>query len=328
MDNLHHNNVIIFDETGIPSVMCRFMRPVCAEEVPAVFRFGNEIADAIYISKFPNTIINGKAYSLPMVDPAVNVDFDTAVEVCRAKGDGWHLMTAVEYEMLMNQSREKDTMPHGNTNYGKDYYNGEERGDSSGCGYGRTKTGSGPVTWNHDNTKYGVADLNGNVEEWLAGMRIKDGIIEHIPNNDAAMKDCDLSRNSKAWQQLRTERGIVRVNVEHGEITITDRAADEDYTPDYDGTRIEDLKVDLLEVPQALKDLGIVPDKRVESENKTYVYFDATEGEYLPFRGSAFSDTSYSGPSALNLFHVRSGSGGSVGFRSAYYEVNGELITG
>ena len=76
-----------------------------------------------------------------------------------------------------------------------------------------------------------------------------------------------------------------------------------------------------------LKDLGIIPDKRAEEEGKTYVYFDATEGEYMPFRGSAFGTTSNSGPSALRLNSPRSHSNDDIGFRSAFYEVNGKLIT-
>lgn len=322
-----HNNVVIFDDRGIPSIMCRFERQKDATETPAIFKIGEYMADAIYISKYPNVIIKGRAYSLPMLDPVANVTFDVAVAACITKGEGWHLMTAVEWEYLLNQSREKDTMPHGNTDYGTDYYHKEEKADCDGCGYGRSKTGSGPATWNHDNAIYGVSDLNGNVWEWLAGLRLLDGAIEYIPNNDAALTGCDLSRNSKEWQQLRTARGPVRVEVEAGEITITDRKAAEDYTPDYDGTRIADLKIDLQEVPQALKDLGIVPDKRAESELKTYVYFDATEGEWLPFRGSGFFDTSYSGASALFLNFPRSSSHVSVGFRFAFYEVNGKLIT-
>ena len=216
-------------------------------------------------------------------------------------------------------------MPHGNTDYGKDYYHKEEKADCDGCGYGRSKTGSGPATWNHDNTIYSVSDLNGNVWEWLAGLRLLNGAIEYIPNNDAALTG--WLKDSTAWQQLRTARGPVWVEVEAGEITITDRKAAEDYTPDYDGTRIADLKIDLQEVPQALKDLGIVPDKRAESELKTYVYFDATEGEWLPIRGSSFYNTSNAGASALTLSSPRSYSHVSVGFRSAFYEVNGKLIT-
>lgn len=71
----------------------------------------------------------------------------------------------------------------------------------------------------------------------------------------------------------------------------------------------------------------MIPEKRTEEENKTYVYFDATEGEYMPLRGSAFNNSSSSGPSALRLNHPRSNSLDNIGFRSAFYEVNGKLIT-
>lgn len=83
----------------------------------------------------------------------------------------------------------------------------------------------------------------------------------------------------------------------------------------------------MQEIPQALRYLGILPENGVKEEKDTYVYFDATEGEYMPVRGSSFYDTSHSGPSALDLANPRSNSHVSVGFRSAFYEVNGELIT-
>lgn len=321
------DNVVIFDNRGIPSVMVRFERPQDTAEIPAMFKIGDIVADAIYISKYPNTIIEGMAYSLPMVDPAVNINFDEAVQACRAKGKGWHLMTAVEFEHLLNESRKQNTLPHGNTDWGKDYHHKDEHGNTKGCRYGRTLTGSGPATWNHDHTIYGVSDLNGNVWEWQAGLRMVNGIFEYIPNNDAALDTCDLSRNSKEWQQVRTSRGVVRANVENGDIAIVDLPEDEEYTADYDGVEIKDLTVELAEIPQVLRDLGIIPESRLDSENATYVWFDATEGEWLPFRGSGFGDASFSGPSALHLNLVRSISGGGVGFRSAFYEVNGKLIT-
>lgn len=143
MNAVDHNNVVIFDDRGIPSIMCRFVRPKDTEEVPAVFKIGDKVADAIYISKYPNIVIDGRAYSMPMADPTVNITFDGAVQACRCKGLGWHLMTAVEYEYLLNQSREKGTMPHGNTDWGKDYYHNDEQGKVSNLG--RTYTGTGPV---------------------------------------------------------------------------------------------------------------------------------------------------------------------------------------
>ena len=52
-----------------------------------------------------------------------------------------------------------------------------------------------------------------------------------------------------------------------------------------------------------------------------------TKLRWLPIRGSAFSSTSISGPSALYLDDPRSYSHVNIGFRSAFYEVNGKLIT-
>ena len=52
-----------------------------------------------------------------------------------------------------------------------------------------------------------------------------------------------------------------------------------------------------------------------------------TKLRWLPIRGSAFNNTSNSGPSAVSLGYPRSNSGDSIGFRSAFYEVNGKLIT-
>lgn len=65
MNAVDHNNVVIFDDRGIPSIMCRFVRPKDTEEVPAVFKIGDKVADAIYISKYPNIVIDGRAYSMP-----------------------------------------------------------------------------------------------------------------------------------------------------------------------------------------------------------------------------------------------------------------------
>ncbi len=329
-DAVKHSNVVVFDDRGIPSIMVRFENPRAAV-TPEMFIIGGKEVDAIYISKYPNKVIKGRAYSLPMVDPTTEITFDEALIACWTKGEGWHLMTATEWEYVLNESRKKGTLPHGNTDFGNDYYHEEEQGERKGCECARTLTGSGPDTWNHDHTVYGVSDLNGLVWEWLAGVRIVNGVLEYIPNNDAALAGCDLSKDSKKWQRIITDRfskSTVRVNAEGGEITITDKAADEGYTPDHDGVCWKDLKVDLQEIPQALRYLGILPEDGVEEEKNTSVWFDATEGEWLPTRGSSFCNKGYSGPSALDLDRPRSGSDVNLGFRSAFYEVNGKLIAG
>ena len=40
MNAVDHNNVVIFDDRGIPFIMCRFVRPKDAEEITAVFKIG------------------------------------------------------------------------------------------------------------------------------------------------------------------------------------------------------------------------------------------------------------------------------------------------
>ena len=283
---------------------------------------GKEV-DAIYISKYPNVIIDGRPYSLPLQDPTTGINFDEALETCRRKGEGWHLMTAVEWEYILDEARANHTTPHGNTDWGKNYYDKEEIGNRSGCGAGRTLTGSGPVTWNHDRTQYGVSDMCGNVWEWLAGLRLMEGNIEYVPYNNAALNYCNLSKDSEEWKAVEVGGNPVRFEVMDGDISIT--TADTQDEPDYDGVAWEDLKVDLSEIPQEIKDLGLINKENME-DYKAYVWID-TEGERLPLRGSAFLDTSNSGPSALYLRSVRSNSYDGIGFRSAFYKVNGKLIT-
>lgn len=329
LNALKHKNVVIFDEvTGIPSIMVKFEKPNYKNgqskgEVPPMFIIEGREVDAIYISKYPNVVIDGRPYSLPLQDPTTGVTFDKALEICRGKGEGWHLMTAVEWEYILDEARANHTTPRGNTDWGNNYYDKEETGNRKGCGAGRTLTGSGPVTWNHDRTQYGVSDMCGNVWEWLAGLRLMEGNIEYVPCNNAALNYCNLSKGSEEWKAVEVDGKPVRFEVKDGDIRIT--AAEKQDEPDYDGVAWEDLEVDLSEIPQVIKDLGLVRKESIE-DYKAYVWID-TEGERLPFRGSAFRSTSRSGPSALSLNGPRSHSFDDIGFRSAFYEVNGKLIT-
>lgn len=102
------DNVVIYDKAGIPSVMVRFSRVTdndlfggSCRPHPA-FVVDGKVYDEIYISKYPNTVINGRAYSLQMTKPEVNVTYDEAVNLCRAKGEGWHLWTAAERGLIAN----------------------------------------------------------------------------------------------------------------------------------------------------------------------------------------------------------------------------------
>ena len=72
-------------------------------------------------------------------------------------------------------------------------------------------------------------------------------------------------------------------------------------------------------IPKLLIALGLYPDSGVTGYGNDQIWMRC-HGERLPIRGSAFSNASYSGPSALGLNDPRSNSYDGVGFRSAFVE--------
>ena len=73
--------------------------------------------------------------------------------------------------------------------------------------------------------------------------------------------------------------------------------------------------VNLTEVPQILKDLGIITDDM--KENSEWLSADADLEEAIPVVGGGYANTSGAGPSALNLNNARSGVWTFLGFFSA-----------
>ena len=217
-------------------------------------------------------------------------------------------MTRAEWGLLANLSLKNGTLPHGNTNYGKYHANPEEHGESAGES-GKTKTGSGPATWTHDHTLEGVHDLSGNVWEMVRGLRIKDGQLEMAKNNDAAL-DIDLTLEGDNWEPVRDDSGkSIRVSVSDGGIKFL---AESDHEEGYDGCRWEDVNIDCES--ETLKELALYP-----GEPEAYCYIDSTEGEYLPFCGGNWYNTSNAGVFYVYLSDPRTYAHGNLGFRSAYF---------
>jgi hypothetical protein len=53
--------------------------------------------------------------------------------------------------------------------------------------------------WSHDGTEDGIYDLAGSVWRWVSGLRVLDGEVQIIPDNDAALNP-DMGVNDNAWQ--------------------------------------------------------------------------------------------------------------------------------
>lgn len=308
--------VAIYDNAGIPSIMHRFTRVTNAElfgggeKVHPAFIIGGEVYDEIYISVYPNTMIDGKPYSLPYAEPVTNITMEDFAEACFSKGEGWHCLTAAEWGLLANISAKLGTLPHGNTDWGKYHADKSEKGKiKDGESTGKTLAGSGPATWTHDHTPSGVHDLCGNIWEFCRGCRIVDGSIQAVENNNAALPETDLSENGTGWKPVVDDSGKpIFGSVCGGDITFTTG----EHEADYDGCAWGNVKM-LCESEQ-MKELALYA-----GEPGDYCYVDSTEGEYILFRGGNWDYGGSAGVFDSDLFYPRSYVDSDIGGRSAYF---------
>ena len=306
-------NEVIFDKSGIPDIMVVFTPDELG--LPATLK-GRKVSEYL-ISKYPNTLIGGVPHSLPFQKPAVDVNFDEAVQLCESKGPGWHLITNDEWAALARQSWENDTMPTGNTSSGKSHSHPEQTGTTYDGGYGKTLTGSGPVAWNHDRTAEGVSDMCGNIWEHVGGIRFLNGQVQVIPDNGAAA-GADQSADSKEWQAIYTADGDpVYFNPRGGEIFVEPTEAED---KDYDGVRFTDLEAKGLDVPDKLIELGLYPPAGYESDE--YFWID-NNAERCVYRGGNWNNGAGAGVFSLYGGHSRSYSHTPLGFRSALVRYSG-----
>ena len=271
---------------------------------PAFIVNGKEV-DAIYISKYQNIVMDGIAYSLPYQKPAVNIDYNAATQACERKGAGWHLMSNAEWAAIALWCKANGTIPHGNTLWGKYYYNPNERGfcfDGS-----KTLTGSGPDTWSHDHTSDGIFDLVGNVWEMVSGIRVTNGRLQVIKDNDVAA-GVDMAPISKAWKDLGCN-----YRVDDNGITLTKKVGS-----DWGGCKFKSLTSE-IEVPEQLKALALYPvDDNIGDD---YFWIDNEEDERIVYRGGSWNYTSSAGVFNFNAHNTRASAGNAIGFRSAFVEL-------
>ena len=318
------DNRVIFDDTGMPSIMVALPKMKYSdlitggteETLPFWIVDGEEI-NTIWVSKFLNVVENDRAYSLGAKLPRNNIKFDEALAACYKKGNGWHLNQTGVFAAINLLSQKLGTVPHGNTNNGKDYHYSYEQGIVPQGEVNRTLTGSGKKTWYHNHDMSGIADINGNLWEWTAGMRLMDGEIQIIPYGNCMKIDCDMSKGSTLWKAIMPDGTLVEPGtagtLKYNGLKVGTTAG----TTAQNGA-FKNLAADGVSIPKLLIAMGLFPE-----ESAAYgidnIYIDPT-GERLPLRGSAFNRMSLSGPSALLLSDSRSGMSSDVGFRCAYYE--------
>lgn len=330
-------NTVLFDDLGMPSVMVPFpklkMSDLIAggsENIHPAFSVDGVEKSVIYVSKYQNIVLNERGYSLPMRDPRASLNFDQAVAYCRNKGKGWSLTPYSLWSAIALWCRKNGTMPRGNNNYGADHAYGHEKGVPTYYESGkiaRCATGSGPNTWNHNWMPDGIADLNGNVWEWCAGMRLMNGEIQIIPYANCMAADASMGASSTLWKAIAADgtlvepgtAGTLKYNYVSGHIQLTSG----DITPEdtWRGDTYQNMTLDsALTVPEIAKALLIYPDEPGGDYGGDGHYMN-NSGERLPCCGGSWGFTSYAGVFYVGLYNPRSDSGTYLGFRSAYCEL-------
>lgn len=328
-------NTVLFDDLGMPSVMVPFpklkMSDLIAggsENIHPAFSVDGVEKSVIYVSKYQNIVLNERGYSLPMRDPRASLNFNQAVTYCRNKGKGWSLTPYSLWSAIALWCRKNGTMPRGNNNYGADHAYGHEKGVPTYYESGkiaRCATGSGPNTWNHNWMPDGIADLNGNVWEWCAGMRLMNGEIQIIPYANCMAADASMSASSTLWKAIAADgtlvepgtAGTLKWDVVSGKIQLTKG----DITPKDQGNWLPynnmTLGDGLSAAPELAKALLLYPDEPNGDYGGDYHGLN-TSGERLPLCGGGWNDTSGAGVFYVNLNNPRSDSSTGIGFRSAY----------
>lgn len=335
-------NTVMYDDANHPSVMvavpCFPESDVLvggANKPHPAFIVGGVVKPFIYISKYQSHTVGAgatlRAVTLRGVDPGNTITFDNSLLACSQKGTGWHCMTNAEWAAIALLCKARGFMPRGNNNYGKDCSVAAEKAVPSyleSAQTARTATGTGPVAWSSDGSPFGVYDLNGNVYEWVGGLRVNEGEIQVLPNNDAAINTKLQTVGSTEWKAMLQDGSMVApgtadtlkydfvavpVSGGAGKINTTTQAnASAFYS--YNTFETEAVSAGVT-VPNLAKLLGIAPIDGSHGADGLYVN---TSGERCAIRGGHWGNTSNAGVFFLDLINARSAAGSYLGFRSAF----------
>ena len=339
-------NEILYDDLGMPSIMVKIPKMTYAQlgmgsstAIHPAFIVNGQEVDEIYISKYQNIVNNNRAYSLPGVDPRTGITFDAAIAACVAKGEGWHMMTQVEFGFFVRWCQHNGVMPKGNNNYGK--HNTETNykaiptykdGNGNTC---RIATGTGPLTWYHDQTPSGVADLCGNIWEWTGGVRTVKGELQVLSNNNAADSANPQSAASTEWKAIKADDGTLITPNGSGTTTgsvkmdwisnkLTYSTGITDASPGQHSCTFANIVCDATISDDAkllLANLGMYQyTGATELFSGHICYFDNAQDERCFVCGGAWNNSSY-GLASFNGSYARSDSSSLIGFRSAYIKL-------
>lgn len=337
------NNTVIYDDKGYPSIMVEVPKFTYKDaglgdstDVLPCFKVNDQIVDSVFISKYQNIVHDNRAYSLPGVTQTSNVTFDQAIQYCANKGAGWHLMTNPEWGAIMMWCAVRGITPLGNNNWGRhasesvytaipaDYESGKIR---------RIKVGTGPLSYYHDGTPSGIADLVGNVWEWVGAIRTVFGELQVLVYNNAANSTISQSATSAAWMAIKASDGsFIKPDgngTTPGSIKMDYVSGKLQYSTSFTGEKglhscnFGDItcSADISTAAQNyLKAIGMLPNTKTDFTQGQWCGWDSAQAERSFFRGGSYGNADYGLPSFRGN-NPRSSSYVSIGFRASYVKL-------
>jgi hypothetical protein len=335
-------NTVVFDAQGNPNVMV-WMNNFNCEDVnaailarhgwdpqlgtgvfPAFIKNGVQIRGFWYGKYAASNGANGGCSVLPGVYPKVSINYDTAKSLCTNKGAGWHLAANIEWMAVAYLSIAYGEQPRGDTYYGlaHDARHETAKRNSATHAPGDTAysasslTGTGPETWSHDGTRFGVFDLVGIVWEWVDQLKLQEGQIFAPNDNNPDLAEASWPSHECYFDSSGATSGSIILNSE-----ITNRTGDigdDGNGNDSNSSTWSTSSSDASYIKNTLmRQLGIEPASSSSFNGRLY---SRNFGERLPRRGGAWNDGSNAGLGALYFNGARTSVYNIFGFRPALFE--------
>lgn len=349
MQVLCPENALLLDDSGEPSVMvyipafklCDVLSTSDESVHPAFIVKGSDI-EGFYVGKYQTRGYEGRAYSLPAEDPTTGLGHDEHGVLAAAKGAGWHELTNAEWAAVALWCHKHGCEPKGNNANGRDKresdYVAVPSYQSTAGVICRTATGTGPAAWSHDGQMGGIFDLNGNVREWVTGVRLVYGELQIVANNDAAADGADVRDGSGAWRAIRASDGALIVpdggGTTEGSVKLDCVNAagvwSANMTDRKDAGRsclFKNVKADSTvgaAAKRLLQALALLPDTALTgtgidaSYGGDYLYYNNGAAERCAGRGGSWIDGDGAGVFCLDFGYARTSKDSHSGGRCAY----------
>lgn len=335
-------NTVKYDAQGNPNVMV-WINKFNSEDVNAAILARHGVDFQLGTGVFPAFIKNGvqmRGFWCPKyqasngknggcsvvagVSPRTYVNYDVAKALCTNKGPGWHMLANIEWFAVAYSGLAFGEQPRGNTNYGRAHDAKHEVATLSSATHapGDTAhsapcyTGTGPATWSHDGTQFGVFDMVGNVWEWVDQLKLQEGQIFAPLDNNPDMPEGDWPAHECYFDSTGATSGSVILNS-----LVTNRTGDLGDNGSGNGSNSNTWRT-MAKDPSYVENLlmrqiGIEPPLSAILNGNLY---SRNFGERMPFRGGAWNSAFGAGLGALYFDHDRTYASSSIGFRPAFFE--------